>query len=228
LEVATQALGANSAVSVFGEVPYMTAQGTALGPDLAIWQNGQLVMVEVGVTRCHYGRVILGGDVEAFQDDLQRIFIRPGSGRVRQLDAKIRALRSGALAYNGVPADAPVRPVVCLLDGFPTGPSLRQDLDAEISTADFLRSGRTGACSVLSAGDFESLCELGSQGHPIADLLDSWHATHHARPFMSWIQQWRGDEELRPKLLAAHLERTFDGWTESLGLAPAEHDWHGV
>jgi hypothetical protein len=218
LQVAAQTLGADPAVSVFGEVPYATRQGAALGPDLAIWQNGQLVMVEVGVTRCHYGRVILGGDVEAFRDDLQRIFIRPGSGRVRQLDAKIRALREGALAYNGVPADAPVRPVVCLLDGFPTGPSLRQDLDAAISDAGLLQTSLTGPCSVMSAGDFESLCELGSHGHPVADLLDGWNATHQARPFMSWIPQWRGDDELRPKLLAEHLERTFDGWTRTLGL----------
>ena len=100
LEVVADSIGRDPSTDVYGQVSYRTTQGTEHGPDIVIWKDGTLVFVEVGANRCNYARVILQGDVDAYAGDIDRILISASKkGRARQLDRKVKALRSGQLTY---------------------------------------------------------------------------------------------------------------------------------
>jgi hypothetical protein len=161
----------------------------------------------------------VGNDLDAWHADIDRVFTGE-DGRASQLDRKITALREGRLAYPGVPADALVIPVVCLLDGFPHGPVLDDDIRQAIKQAGLLCQRDVSACRVMSAADIEALCAQQGVGHSITALLIEWQRTHAARPLMGFLAETYGHEIPKPKLVADHLEETFRGWIQALGIPP--------
>jgi hypothetical protein len=218
-EVAHETLD-HGPVRVFDEAPYDTPDGPAKGPDLALWQAPLVTLVEIGATRCDYGRTILAGDLDAYRADIERVFVAEG-GRARQLDKKVRALRDGRLAFQDVPADAAVLPLVVLLEGFPIVP-LPADVPSAVRDARLLQQADVNPLVVMSAAEFEALCALvATEGFRVGELIFAWQATTPVQPFWAWASPF-GTEALRPEGIERRGLAAFETWTRELGLPEIE------
>lgn len=147
--------------------------GGEKGPDLAIVEGGRSVLIEVGADRVDTLNTIFRGDLNRYEDDIADVVIK----RARQLDKKIDDARAGLLRLGDYRPSDPgvIHPVVCLLDGFPIAPTLRERVDAAVSDANLLRQGNLGRLEIISADELEALFgEVEHAGASVGQLLSDY------------------------------------------------------
>lgn len=147
-----------AAPRVFGERPYQFGDG----PDLVVFDPDCTTMIEVGVDRPNFASTLLKGNLEHFDRDIESIVIP----RASQLDRKIAHFRESSLRYPGWEDHIarPVFPVVCLVDGFPSGPVLRSRIDQRIAQAGLLTDRGTARLTIISGEELEWMLGLVETG----------------------------------------------------------------
>lgn len=144
------------------------------GPDLVIRDGDRTVFIEVGGERVNTLRTLFQGDLATYDKDIDEMIV---SHRVEQLDRKITDARAGRLHYgNSRPAELGViHPVVCLLDGFPVGPALRERIERAVNDAGYLQQPNLGRLEILSADELEALFgEVERKGARLSKLLNEF------------------------------------------------------
>jgi hypothetical protein len=130
--------------------------GGGHGPDLVIRDGERTVFVEIGGERVNALKTLFRGDLDAYQADVTELLVKH---RVEQLDRKITDTRDGRLRFgNATPHELGViHPVVCLLDGFPIAPTLRERIDSAVADAGYLQQPNLGRLEIVSADELEAL-----------------------------------------------------------------------
>jgi hypothetical protein len=126
------------------------------GPDLVIRDGDRTVFIEVGGERVNTLKTLFQGDLSAYDKDVVTMIVKH---RVEQLDRKITHAREDLLHYdNTTPGDLGViHPVVCLIDGFPIAPALRERIDRAVAAAGYLEQPNLGRLEIISADELEAL-----------------------------------------------------------------------
>jgi hypothetical protein len=154
---------------LFGEVAY----GGELGPDLVVIEDGSCVFVEVSAERVNVRDTLFRGSLGAYENDIEAIVV----DRVRrQLDRKISDARAGDLRFGTNPPSnlGTIHPVLCLIDGFPLAPTLRERVDAALAQAGLLQHEDVGRLSIISVEEFEALMGEVERGASLSGLLAAW------------------------------------------------------
>jgi hypothetical protein len=144
------------------------------GPDLVIRDAARTVFVEVGGERVNALKTLFQGDLASYDKDIAEMIVKH---RVEQLDRKITHARAGRLRYNNAtPGELGViHPVVCLLDGFPIAPTLRERIDHAVAAAGYLQQPNLGRLEIVSADELEALLgEVDRAGSSLSSLLNDF------------------------------------------------------
>lgn len=158
------------------------------GPDLAVQDDDAIMVCEIGANVVNVRDTLHRGSIDAFEKDVVNVLLP----RIRQLDRKITDLKNGVLAYERpLPATTRIEPVVCLLDGFPLAPVIRDKIDEAIDSAGLLKQPGVGRAAILSAEDLEiALATTEKHGYQITDILRG-HQTDELRdwPLRDYIRK---------------------------------------
>jgi hypothetical protein len=160
-----------AAERVFGEIAY----GGQAGVDLAIFDGGRTVFVEMGIDRVNTLKTLFQGDVGSYEKDIKTIVLP----RVEQLQRKIDDARAGALIFGTHKPDELqiIHPVICFIDGFPLGPTLRERIDQAVATAGLLQAADVARLTILSPDEMEALFgEVETSGHSASSLLADYES----------------------------------------------------
>lgn len=144
------------------------------GPDLVIRDGDRTAFIEIGGERVNTLRTLFRGDLEAYDSDIGEILV---NHRIEQIDRKINDARAGRLSYgNQTPQELGViHPVVCLIDGFPIAPTLRERIDRAVAAAGHLQQPNLGRLEILSADELEGLLgEVDRAGVTLSALLNEF------------------------------------------------------
>lgn len=126
------------------------------GADFAIFEGDRAAFIEVGTDRPNWRDVLDRGDVDAYRSDIELLLRH----RIEQLDRKISHFRAGQLCFEGQASvfTSEIYPVICLLDGFPTAPRLRDEIDLRIRAWNLLAG--LPRLTIISTEELEMLAAL--------------------------------------------------------------------
>lgn len=170
LEVAQSVYPTGTASSqLFEEIQY----GSEHGPDLVVIEDGHTVFIEISAERVNVARTLFRGDVESYAQDIEAIVLDRAR---RQLDRKIVDARKGFLKFGDIAVDAlgTIHPVLCLIDGFPLGPTLRERIDSALDEAGVLQHEDIGRFEIVSVEELEALLGEVERGATLWRLLQAW------------------------------------------------------
>lgn len=189
------------------------------GPDAAVIDgSSRLAVIEVGVSRVNFETTLLNGHVMSFEDDIEKVVVR----RARQLDAKIRALRKGSLAYPGVDTRLHrIFPVLVLFAGFPQAFSLYEPVQSRISALGLLDGRDVAPLSILSASDLDAALWVAEMRESsLLDALASWHAerTGPGESMQDFVRRhYQPRDGGRPAYLKSQYARATSSWAREMG-----------
>jgi hypothetical protein len=146
------------------------------GPDVLICDDDAVVVCEIGANEVNVRDTLHRGSVDALDKDIERVLLP----RVEQVRKKIDALRSGAFSYpRAISESTRIEPVVCLLDGFPIAPYVRNRIDDAVTASRLLDVPNVGRIAILSAEEFELACAtVESRSGSMSGLLSGMPPIH--------------------------------------------------
>jgi hypothetical protein len=185
------------------------------GPDIVIFDDDAVAVCEIGANAINVRDTLHRGSIEAFDHDIDHVLLP----RVRQVRAKIDAVRAGTLAFPRALSDQTrIEPVVCLLDGFPLAPFLRARIDDAIEKSQLLDIPNVGRLSILSAEEFELACATVELGRTTMTSLLSAHAHDQEMrwwPLRDYIRKLTGELPIS-QLMSREFDRVVDSITKAL------------
>jgi hypothetical protein len=159
----------NGAPQLFGEVKY----GNEHGPDLVVVEDGHCVFIEISAERVNVRDTLFRGDLDSYAKDIVAIVVDRAR---RQLDRKIDDARAGKLIFGTHKPGGlgTVHPVLCLIDGFPLAPTLREQVDAALADANVFEQENIGPFAIVSVEELEGLLGEVERGASLSALLLEW------------------------------------------------------
>jgi hypothetical protein len=190
----------NGSPQLFGEIKY----GNEDGPDLVVIEDGQCVFIEISAERVNVRDTLFRGDLDSYAKDIAAIVVDRAR---RQLDRKIDDARAGKLIFGthkpsglGI-----VHPVLCLIDGFPLAPTLRERVDAALADANVFEQENIGPFAIVSVEELEGLLGEVERGASLSALLLEWAGD----PEMS---RWTARDFLIARRGGLALPSVMRGW----------------
>lgn len=138
----------------------------------AVLDYGDVVVVIEIVSGTLTNATRIGGDIQAFELDMEKIAYK----KIRQLDDTVRAIRSdpGSL-LPGRSADPIIQPVVVAGGGFPLSPVTARKIEEYREQNGLLHDTRPLA--VVSAQEVEMVEGLTNRGFTLPGLIDRWKSS---------------------------------------------------
>ena len=180
-------------------------------PDIVLFDDQAVMVCEIGANPVNVRDTIHRGSIASFDADVQNVLIP----RVQQLHRKIDDIRRGALTYDReITSSTRIEPVVCLLDGFPLAPFVRERIDSAIAASGYLDLPYVGRLSILGAEDIEVACgAIETRGHSMTDLLAGHAADDNVKdwPLSDYVRKLTGELPI-----TSLLTREFDRVTAAI------------
>jgi hypothetical protein len=196
--------GQDGVPELFGEIKY----GNEDGPDLVVIEDGHCVFIEISAERVNVRDTLFRGDLDSYAKDIAAIVVDRAR---RQLDRKIDDARAGKLIFGthkpsglGI-----VHPVLCLIDGFPLAPTLRERVDAALADANVFEQENIGPFAIVSVEEFEGLLGEVERGASLSALLLEWAGD----PEMS---RWTARDFLIARRGGLALPSVMRGWWKAI------------
>jgi hypothetical protein len=150
---------------LFGEVRY--GQPEVKGADATLIYGDVVVFFEVSTSRLRYQQTVLRGDLEAFDEDIEKCVI----GNAKQLTRVVADFRRGDLVFDGLdPARVHhIFPVIVLLEPFPEFPLTWRRVRCRLQEEGYLTDCEP--LQIMSAEDLEMVEPLLAEGQTFESLL---------------------------------------------------------
>ena len=158
-----QRIESNSLVKprYFRKCPYGPLHKQRESCDAILVYGDTAVMMEFKTKSLKLFDTVIAGDFDSLVEDIKVAFVRGSDGEkaISQIDASIRAIRTGDLVLPGVDSHriSHYFPVVVTLHPWPLGPIIYEFLRMVITKAGLLRNLHVSPVEIWSAEDLESV-----------------------------------------------------------------------